>query len=274
MIIIRFVINIYLINKDSEKYFITEKSFKYLLYLKKIFSNKIIMDFIICGSELSLSKDLTLKYFRPDEYIEFDQGNINYLNRIDPGTLNTVVGHKTKYGYNICRGYNPDLIILMKSNHFISKEWLEFIINDYDENSNKVYGLSLNYNIFIMTTLNSDKKIDISNIFYEDHKEIPPVPKIDAALIAIPRKQYLTLELNPINMSEVSIEHDLINNNAIIISPNNDHIFNIKAINENENVIPFCDMKIWVNYKRFNDNEYSFYEEKNIIRDINIINNL
>ena len=94
------------------------------------------MNFTIIGSEKDLSKELTLKYFSEDSYIEFDQGNVNYFNRVNVIVLNTVVGTKVSYGYNIAKTRNPDLIVIIKINHFISEEWLRYVINDFNEESN------------------------------------------------------------------------------------------------------------------------------------------
>ena len=133
---IRFLIPIFLISRKSDKYVITEKSFKYYCYLKKLFIDEVSMNFTIIGSEKDLSKELTLKYFSEDSYIEFDQGNVNYFNRVNVIVLNTVVGTKVSYGYNIAKTHNPDLIVIIKINHFISEEWLRYVINDFNEESN------------------------------------------------------------------------------------------------------------------------------------------
>ena len=140
------------------------------------------------GSEESLSKDLTLKYFDNDSYIEYDQGGINYFNRINYETLNTVVGNKIKTGYNICKTYNPDFIIFVKSNHFIDPDWLKFVVDD--NNQNNYYGISLLSNVFFICSLTSENKIDHNDKYIWDNRNHHPIKHIDACLIAFPKKIY------------------------------------------------------------------------------------
>jgi len=240
--IIRFMITIYVINKDSEKYIITEKSFKYWLYLKNQFKDELIMDFTIMGSEGALSKDLTLKYFNnTDSYIEYDQCGINYFNRVNTETLNYVVGKKTKVGYDICKSHNPDLIILTKSNHFISYDWLKFVIDD--NNNNNFYGLSLLGNTFILCTLTSDNKIDYNDTHIWDLRKEQPQEQLDACLIALPRNIYNNFDINPYMATEANIYSDLKNIGYFQVLTSQNYIFNIKSKNESTNVTPFSFIK-------------------------------
>jgi hypothetical protein len=282
-ITIRFVIPIYVLSKESEKYLITEKSFKYYIYLKKLFIEDVIMDFTIIGSEKELSKELTLKYFNEDSYLEFDQGGIDYLNRINYETLNTVVGNKLKYGFDKAKIYNPDLIIIIKSNHFISREWLNYVINDYNSNNNIFYGMALQSNLFILTYLINVNIymniVDTFNLYGFDLTDTPPVQNIDACLIAIPKKLYSNYNMNTYNLTEISIKDELLELGGIINNQiENFHIFNIKSKNENTNVTPMnsiIDQVKNINLKNIIDLINSEKDiHKNICRDIMLINNI
>ena len=163
MFSIRILIPIFVISTSSEKYIITEKSFKYLKYLQNILKDIATINFLIMGSEKELSRDLTLKYFGEDEYMEYDQGGIHYFNRVSYETLNTIVGSKIMNGYIKCKGFNPDLIIFMKSNHFISQQWFEDIINhcEHNKESAKFYGISASGNITVITCMDETNSINI-----------------------------------------------------------------------------------------------------------------
>lgn len=241
--IIRVMIPIYVINKESEKYIITEKSFKYWVNLKNLVKDELIMDFTIMGSEGALSKDLTLKYFNnTDSYIEFDQGGIDYFNRENStATLNYVVGKKAKVGYDICKTHDPDLIIIIKSNHFISYDWLKFVIDD--NNNNKFYGLSLTGNTFILSTLTSDNKIDHSNMYIWDLRKEQPQEQIDACLLALPRNIYNKFDINPFTPTETHMCDQLKNIGYYPVLTNNFYIFNIKSNDESTNVTSFSFIK-------------------------------
>lgn len=276
MINIKFCISIFVINKDSDKYMITEKSFKYLKYLKDLFKckkNPSIISFLIVGSEKDLSKNLTLKYFEKNEYVEFDQCGINYFNRGKRGELNTVTGKKTKYGYEICKKSNPDLIILMKNNHFISQEWINEVIYHLERNSNSkfFYGIGYNGNLNIVAQLKNNK-IDLRNKIIVDRLNMEPKDKFDACLIGIPRILYKDHNMNPYRQTEYVIQDELIKLKGIRYKIKGCIFFNIKSHNDSENVTSYTrciKSKLRTKYK---DDELL----KNVIikRDITIINSL
>jgi len=276
MITIKFCISIYVISPNSDKYMITEKSFKYLKYLQDIFKNnknKSIISFLIIGSEKDLSKNLTLKYFSKYEYIEFDQGDINYFNRGNKGDLNTVTGKKAKYGYEICKKRNPDLIILMKNNHFISQEWINEVIYHLERNSNSkfFYGIGYSGNLNIVAQLKNNK-IDLKNKIIVDKLNIEPIDKFDACLIGIPRILYKDHDMNPYRQTEYIIQDELIKLKGIRYKIKGCIFFNIKSNNDSENVTPYnrC-IKNKLRTKYIDDELF-----KNVIikRDITIINSL
>ena len=279
MLNIRFLIPIFLINNENDKYIITEKSFKYLKYLQFLFKEKAKINFLILGSEKELSYNLTLKYFSKDEYMEYDQCGINYLNRVNYDTLNTVVGGKISSGYNKCKEFNPDLIIFMKNNHFISREWLEEIINDYNNNpfSNNYYGMNFN-NLILITTLNNNKITCDENsekFAIIDRRNLNIGGLFTACLLGIPRSLYLKHNINPVNCTENTINFELmtIGGNPYYNLPT--HILNIKSLNDNYNVTDM--LALTAEYKIKNSKELNIYNTPNnefIIRDINIIENL
>lgn len=268
---IRFCIPIYLISLTSEKYIITEKSFKYYKYLQNLFKDVADLTFTIVGSENDLSKQLVLKYFDEDSYLEYSQGDVNYFNRRD---LNTVVGNKIKCAYNTCKKYNPDLIIFIKNNHFISEEWLRYIINDYDENNFKVYGFPFESNIFILTTMLTNGTISDNEIYFIDHRDKQPCKNIEACVIGFPRKVYSIYEMGNSNQTEVTIKNELLKLGVDInFSAEHFHIFNIKSKDPSTNVTDFT----WIihNYpcKKYTLSQLEeikdFYQ---IVRDIKLLN--
>jgi hypothetical protein len=279
MLKIRFLIPIFLIDIENDKYIITEKSFKYLKYLQLLFKEKVEISFLILGSENELSYNLTLKYFSEDEYMHYNQGGIHYLNRVSYEILNDVVGGKISAGYEKCKEFNPDLIIFMKNNHFISKEWLDEIINNYNNDpfSNNYYGMNFN-NLILVTTLNNNKiACDENNEKFAiiDKRNSDIGSLFTACLLGIPRSLYLKHTINPIGCTEVAINFELmsIGGNPYYNLPT--HILNIKSSDDHYNVTDMASLTFL--YKAKSSKEINIYNTPNnefIIRDINIIENL
>jgi len=271
---INFLIPIYLIHKDSEKYKITELSFKYYVFLKNLFINEINMNFTILGSEENLSKNLTLKYFDKNSYIEYNQKGINYQNRVSYDTLNTIVGGKIAYGFEQAKLSNPDFIIFIKSNHIISREWIKYISSNFNENHNKFFAFSSENNVFIISNLNSNNEIDLKNVYLMDGRYKTPCRIHDACLIAIPRKCYENYKMNPVCLTENTIINELINIGCERIIQNKNlhfHIFNIKAIDENQNITPLNLIQSLTEIEKIE--ESSIKKDIEIYRDITLLNN-
>lgn len=274
IISINFLIPIFLIDTYSEKYKITELSFKYYVYLKNLFINKINMSFTILGSEKKLSKDLVLKYFDENSYIEYDQGNINYLNRVSYDTLNTVVGNKISFGFEKAKEKNNDLIVFIKSNHFISQEWLDYLLNNFDETKNEFYVFPKESNVFVITSITSDNSVNIEETYLWDFRHMNPTNKLEACLIVIPKKIYNIYKMNPICLTEASIYNELINLGTVshLYKNTNFHLFNIKAIDEKQNITPLLYIIELEGIKKIEKSKLIL--ENNIYRDILQLNNL
>ena len=76
MVTINIFIAIYTYNKDIHRYKLTEKIFKHYKNIEDKFKDLAKFTFTIVGSENNLSRDLTLKYFKPEEYFEFQQNAV------------------------------------------------------------------------------------------------------------------------------------------------------------------------------------------------------
>ena len=270
---VRFLIPIFVISKNCEKYVITEKSFKYLKYLQNVLKDIATINFLILGSEKELSRDLTLKYFNEDEYMEYDQGGIHYFNRVSFETLNTIVGTKIMNGYNKCKEFEPDLIIFMKNNHFISKKWFEDIINHYESNieSPNFYGISCRGNISIITCIDDNNHINIKKGLI-CHNTLTPGEMGDACIIGIPREIYLKYNMDPTNLTELSIQQSLINLGYNFYKSNGHWQFNIKSVkNDIENVSGFLH---WIQPEKDTLENWNIIKIDSIVDFVNLFNNL
>lgn len=264
------VFPIYLVSKDSEKYLITEKSFKYWNHLKSILKDENIeLIFKIIGSEENLSKDLTLTYFNIDEYLEVSQGNVNYFNREN---LNTVVGKKFLKGYEEAVELNPDLIFITKNNHFISRKYFIDVVNDYKKNplSKNYYGMGHYKNNFILCTLNKDGNINYNDIYTNDI--YIKTDMFDACLISIPKILYQNYKLNYHEFTEITLQNDLDKLGGIKHFIYNNYIFNIKSIDNNINITNLDSIKNLPIINKLNDikilDNNLLYEDFNIINEI------
>jgi hypothetical protein len=236
-----FLIPIYLCSKESEKYVITEKSFKYLKHLQTLLAKRVKIEFCILGSEKEFSRELTLKYFSEKSYIEYDQKESNYFTSNFTDLIYTVSA-KVLYGYQQCKLLNPDLILVMKSNHFISLEWLEKVI-DHDQNNigkKQFYVISDVKNVFIMLGINNENNIDhTKGMIWNKIAHSPQWGPQHAALMGIPREIYLKNNVDHnirINYTEPRWISELAKLGYNKCDFGDDWIFNIKSIlNDKEN---------------------------------------
>jgi len=142
MIIINIFIPIYTYNKDIHRYNLTEKIFKHYKNIQNHFKEKAIFQFIILGSELDISRELTLKYFKEDEYYEFDQNDPKYN-----GDLKVMFNDKIKTGTMLMISKKPfDINLCAGSNDYICYEFFEQIINYYNPDKPQIYGIDNYYN--------------------------------------------------------------------------------------------------------------------------------
>ena len=123
----------------------TERKFKYLLRLKKDFSERVNFTFTLIGSEKELSKSLFEKYFEDeaDTYYEYDQGEVT------PGYnvpfLNMLTG-KFRFSFNKSFEKKPNISLLNGSNDFVSINFYEQIIDFYDKDEKQLFGIDNFYN--------------------------------------------------------------------------------------------------------------------------------
>jgi len=199
---VKFLLPIYVVRPTSEKYIITEKQFKYIKHLQKVLAGKIDISILVVGSELELSKDLTLKYFDETSYIEVPQ-RIDYFSSVTKADWTKLVEeltHKCLVAYIHAKTMNPDMILVMKSNHFIPYEWIEEVVAHDKMNTGvkNFYGMSLD-NTFILTCMDDNEYIDkTKGIILGKIGDHPPRHGHqknknigEACLIGIPRQIYL-----------------------------------------------------------------------------------
>jgi hypothetical protein len=139
-ITINIFIAIYNYFGDINRYNLTKIILKHYSNIKNKFENKADISFTIIGSEKEYSKNLTLNYFKNDEYFEYDQDvklDINQCNRNFIGMLNA----KINFGINMAMRDEPDIILWAGSNDYISFDFFEQIINFYDSNEKQIYGI-------------------------------------------------------------------------------------------------------------------------------------
>jgi hypothetical protein len=167
-----------------------------------VLAGKIDLTILVVGSELELSKDLTLKYFDESSYIEVPQ-RIDYFSsvtRADWTKLVEELTHKCLVAYIHAKTMNPDMILIMKSNHFIPSEWIEEIVAHDKMNTGvkNFYGMSLE-NAMIMPCMDDNGHIDkTKGIILGKIGDNPPregnykYKNIgEACMIGIPRQIYL-----------------------------------------------------------------------------------
>jgi hypothetical protein len=142
MIIINIFIPIYTYNKDIHRYNLTEKIFKHYKNIQNHFKEKAIFQFVILGSELDISRELTLKYFKEDEYYEFDQNDPKYN-----GDLKVMFSDKIRTGTQYSFEKQPfDIMLAAGSNDYICYDFFEEIIKYYNPNIPQIYGIDNYYN--------------------------------------------------------------------------------------------------------------------------------
>ena len=127
------IILIYFYQKRNQRYFFQEFIFNYFIKLKKIFSNYIDFSFTIVGSEEELSKNISNKYFKKNEYFEFAQ-NYN-LNIYD------MLSEKVNFGFRKSYLKNTDLLLWFGSNDYVSAHYFTNILQKYN-NGYQQYGMT------------------------------------------------------------------------------------------------------------------------------------
>ena len=136
MIKINVFLAIYTYNNDIHRYSLTEKIFKHYKNIQEKFKNLALFTFTILGSENKISQNLSLKYFKPEEYFEFDQNDKSFKN-----DFYKMLGAKINMGINKSLLNDPDILLWAGSNDYISFDFFKQIINYYKSDVPQIYGI-------------------------------------------------------------------------------------------------------------------------------------
>jgi hypothetical protein len=137
---INIFIAIYLYGENTDRYKLTKYIFIHYKNIQEYFKKYADITFTIVGSEKDISKNLVLKYFNEESYIEFDQDLKNFDN-----CFWKMLGKKINYGINLSSKTNSDIILWAGSNDYICFNFFKQIIEYYDGSKPQIYGLD-NYN--------------------------------------------------------------------------------------------------------------------------------
>lgn len=136
MIKINIFLAIYTYNNDVHRFTLTEKIFKHYKNVQEKFKDLALFTFTILGSENEISKNLTLKYFKSEEYFEFDQNHTSLKN-----DFYKMLGTKINLGVNITAKNKPDILLWAGSNDYICFDFFEQIIKYYNPEVPQIYGI-------------------------------------------------------------------------------------------------------------------------------------
>ena len=120
MIKINIFLAIYTYNNDIHRYTLTEKIFKHYKNIQDKFKDLAEFSFTILGSENEISKNLTLKYFKSEEYFEFDQNHKSFKN-----DFYKMLGTKINTGMKISEQSKADILLWAGSNDYICFDFFE-----------------------------------------------------------------------------------------------------------------------------------------------------
>ena len=136
MIKINIFLAIYTYHIDIDRYHLTEKIFKHYKNIQEKFKFLALFTFKILGSENTISQNLSLKYFKPEEYFEFDQSQESFEK-----DFYKMLGTKINVGINKSLLNDPDILLWGGSNDYISFDFFEQIINYYKPDVPQIYGI-------------------------------------------------------------------------------------------------------------------------------------
>jgi hypothetical protein len=136
MIKINIFLAIYTYDKDIHRYTLTEKIFKHYKNIADLFKDSAVFSFTILGSEGDISKNLALKYFKEEEYFEFDQKNPIFSN-----DFYVMLHAKINKGMNISALTNADILFWAGSNDYICYDFFSQIIEYYNPENPQIYGI-------------------------------------------------------------------------------------------------------------------------------------
>jgi len=136
MIKINIFLAIYTYKNDIHRYNLTEKIFKHYKNIQERFKDLALFTFTILGSENDISRNLSLKYFKSNAYIEFDQNHKSFEN-----DFYKMLGRKINTGMKISVKNDTDIFLWAGSNDYICFDFFEQIINYYNPEVPQVYGI-------------------------------------------------------------------------------------------------------------------------------------
>lgn len=141
MIKINVFLAIYTYNNDIHRYTLTEKIFKHYKNIQERFKDSALFTFTILGSENDISRNLSLKYFKTNAYIEFDQNDESFGNN-----FYKMLGKKISIGINLSAKNNPDILLWAGSNDYICFDFFKQIIEYYKPETPQIYGIDNYHN--------------------------------------------------------------------------------------------------------------------------------
>jgi len=136
MIKINIFLAIYTYHIDIDRFNLTEKIFKHYKNIQEKFKYLALFTFTILGSENTISQNLSLTYFKPEEYFEFDQSQESFEK-----DFYKMLGTKINVGINKSLLNDPDILLWGGSNDYISFDFFEQIINYYKPDVPQIYGI-------------------------------------------------------------------------------------------------------------------------------------
>jgi hypothetical protein len=144
---INIVILIYMYGQNTTRYRLTEKIFIHYKNIQHYFRHYASFSFTIIGSENDLSRDLSTKYFPPDCYYEVNQSapspDATYVPDNTIPRKYEIIRKKVNYGMKTAYSKDKyDIILWAGSNDYISLNFFRQMIEDYNPNTMKLYGLT------------------------------------------------------------------------------------------------------------------------------------
>lgn len=182
--------------KKGPRYELTEKIFKHYAHIQSVFKDRIRFTFTIQGSEKEFSRDLALKYFDSNSYIEYDQQGIYVGNRY----FLTMFRKKINIGFRQATMNNPDISFWAGSNDYVSINFFEQVLAHYKAEVPQVYGIDKYQNGKNITCIfrHTGEKLDIlddknSDVFWwtgEENHSNRKQYKYIGAIIGLNKKCY------------------------------------------------------------------------------------
>lgn len=262
------IILLYFYQKKGDRYYFQHKIFQHFKNLEIIFSDYIDFSYSIIGSENNLSKEISLNYFKEEEYFEFYQDtNINFCNMLFQ-----------KVNYSLKQSYkkNVDIHLWVGSNDYLCINFFKQIIEQFND-QHLMLGISNYYNgenACHYIQYDTDRFIDKDNYLHDGIHNYCKRKKYKfiGGTIGITHK---TLSLYPNILKEWHFDEGK-NENIIL---NNNNKYKLEKNNKNYIHIIKTYQCFFINTKFINDNEITNFEvlkklnKKNVLERSNISKN-